>query len=90
MILFVLFGLAWSDCSLREAPNVTESGYTCQKWNAFYPHVPKMTPVFDNHNRFLILFNSEIRTLMLDALIQTVMQFLGATLLIRVNDGSIV
>ena len=59
MILFVLFGLVWSDCSLREAPNVTESGYSCQKWNAFYPHVPKVTPVFDNHNRFFV-FSPEL------------------------------
>lgn len=48
---FVLLKLVFADCSLRDTPSTTRSGYTCQRWDANWPHQPKYRPGFAKHNK---------------------------------------
>ena len=48
---FILLELALADCSLSDTPSTTRGGYTCQRWDANWPHQPKYRPGLATHNK---------------------------------------
>ena len=51
LLILLKLAVGQSDCSTREAPTTTRSGYTCQRWDATTPHQPKFKPGYAKHNR---------------------------------------